>query len=140
MEKEYPFSLAFDYNARGYGDLVLYYLKYVFGRWRCRTGSINKKGKLVNAIPPKKWYIIGGPEEPAASEYDQMYVRNKPGRGWKWRLGSGSYLLHPDGRLPGSRGCIVTQQTNAMDLLYFAQYVYTNNPGTIIEVKVSKGG
>jgi len=75
-----------------------------------RTGSVSKELKLINPIHQADWWII---EKSVDTDEPGMCIG---GMGWKIRfwLKAGPmyrhthYLLHPDGTLPGSLGCIVT--------------------------------
>src|SRR4030042_1134179 len=107
------FSLSFEYNIHGYGDLILRYREDVLCALLSRTGSLDAGGRLINAINPQTWYISSGPEDPVPEECVAMFVKNQPGIGWKWRLWPypapndhlpiSHYLIHPDGGLPGSK-------------------------------------
>jgi len=106
--------LEFCYNSLGRGPLTLWEDASVVERLRCRTGSINSCGELVNAIQPGVWT---GRERPVETDEKAMYIIE--GNGWKWRLwkpnGEWShYLVHPDGHLPGSDGCLAIQDTDAL--------------------------
>lgn len=115
------YSLTFSYNREGRGYLRLLNGDVVDLQHYCRTGSINTAGKLVNALRPDVWYIIDAP----VSTTEPPMVITK-GNGWKirlWlRLGSSTryertrYLIHPDGNLPGTEGCIGCIKTDALDL------------------------
>lgn len=108
-------KLTFTYNDKGYGDLSIVQYNVVVRSWLARTGSINKQGKLINAIKPGNW---SGREVPVGTNEIAMVV---DGVGWKWRLWDPDgnwthYLIHPDGNLPGSMGCIVLVNTAAIEL------------------------
>lgn len=107
--------LSFEYDLRGFGPLVMHYDFKEIRSWKCRTGSINKQGELINAIAPGTWT---GREYPRITDEVAMVVN---GVGWKWRLWDSNgnwthYLIHPDGHVPGSLGCIVTLNSSATDL------------------------
>jgi len=112
MENKY--CIGFDYDARGRGRLVLYDNNMPELEYTCRTGSIDKAGRLVNAIRPDQWHIIEAPER---TEEAGMVIT--PGAGWKARLwlklgNSGKYerthyLIHPDGGKGGTLGCLGIQ-------------------------------
>lgn len=110
-------SVEFFYNERGYGDLNLYDGENLVIIYLARTGSVNIKSQLVNAIPCREWYII----KPSISSKEKGMVIT-PGLGWKIRLylsldnGFTHYLIHPDGGKGGSVGCIVIQRLDAIDL------------------------
>jgi len=143
------FRLSFEYNVEGFGDLILYYNNDVMGVWLTRTGSRDSRGILQNAIEPAVWYIVSDPENPVPSEYDRMFVSGQQGIGWKWRLWPypvhrdhdpiSHFLIHPDGNLPGTLGCLGIQNSNAMGLYHFAKAIYYQKPNEIIEVNI-KGG
>ena len=112
-KKEY--RLEFSYDYRGFGDLVLFEDAIRKDALLCRTGSVGHGGELKNAIPPGEWLILDksvNTEEPGMS----VHV---PQDGWKIRLYKKEgkvrtrYLIHPDGGLGGTLGCIGIQGTNA---------------------------
>jgi len=117
--REVNVRLEFEYNARGFGNLRLLDGDRVVDDLMCRTGSIDKSGQLVNPIGPDTWYILS---ESVDTNEIGMYIHE--GEGWKIRLYrrdvlSGEfqythYLIHPDGGLPGSKGCIVIQGSDAL--------------------------
>ena len=131
--------MQFRYDARGYGTL-----RFVDGdiEWEgcCRTGSIDKTGALVNAIPPGEWLIRARtvPTTEAA-----MWIA-EPGRGWKVRLHrkagdnweSSRFLIHPDGGKPGTAGCIGIQGSDAPELRDIIDQVL--NEQATISVYVSR--
>lgn len=107
--------LEFKYGVRGYGDLILTRDGSFVRSWLCRTGSINAKGQLVNAIDPTDWQIL----KPSVETAETAMIID--GYGWKIRLYTEKgeythYLIHPDGNLPGTAGCIGIQGTNAKPL------------------------
>ena len=111
--------IQFHYDRRGYGNLRL-----VDGgvEWEgcCRTGSIDLAGNLVHSIDPGEWLIRA---HTIPTTEDSMWIFDKA-RGWKVRLHrkagdaweSTSYLIHPDGGRPGTRGCLGIQGTDAPEL------------------------
>lgn len=144
----------FNYDRRGFGDLEFYdkYSKVDQLSFKARTGSNQFRNgaiALVNAIEPRTWFLPSGPETTPESG---MFVKGELGYGWKWRLWKkenpsdterlvkyrSRLLIHPDGNLPGSLGCIVTIKTNAMDLYHFAKRLHSNYPGTVIPVLVNQ--
>jgi len=112
-KKEY--RLEFTYDYRGFGDLVLYEDETRKDALLCRTGSVGHGGELKNAIPPGDWLIL---YKSVATEEPGMSVHT-PKDGWKIRLYKKEgrertrYLIHPDGGLGGTLGCIGIQGTNA---------------------------
>ena len=148
MRNNKLYVLNFKYNRRGAGDLILLGAGKTMGIWPSRSGSIDKKGNLINVVAPKTWYLRTGPEDPVDNEYDKMYVKSAPGIGWKERMWTmpapfagetfSHQLIHPDGGLPGSLGCIVPQKSNAMGLFYFFQWIFDIHKGTVIPVDVSR--
>ena len=114
--------LKFEYDYRGFGDLILANGGDTVDNLLCRTGSIRTDGALQNAIKPGTWYLKDLPvdtSEPGMS----VHVATD---GWKCRLfrkkGNGyertRYLIHPDGGLPGTLGCIGIQGTNAQSFRF----------------------
>lgn len=106
--------LTFKTDERGFGKLTLHTDGFDFS-FDARTGSISTSGKLINNISSGIWTIK---EQPVDTEEIAMVVA---GIGWKARLytpeGNWShYLIHPDGNLPGTLGCIGIQKTNAVFL------------------------
>lgn len=109
------YSLKFDYDRRGHGDLVLLKDNEPVRSWPCRTGSISPKLKLVNAIDPTEWQIL------APSEWTTESAMCIDGKGWKIRLWTADghythYLIHPDGGLGGTKGCLGIIGTLAIPL------------------------
>lgn len=99
-------QMSFSYDDRGYGVLSVYDGTLVVKSVRCRTGSINKKGALVNAIRPGVWTI----KKPSVDTTEPGMI-NDAGIGWKVRMWTpegewSHYLIHPDGGKGGTRGCI----------------------------------
>jgi hypothetical protein len=110
--------LEFAFNYRGYGDLVLFDNGNVVDRMLCRTGSISDEGLLVNSIALADWYLT----ETSVDTEEKAMSTVVGIDGWKIRLyqmePNGDllythYLIHPDGNLPGTDGCIGIQGTNA---------------------------
>lgn len=116
-------KLTFPYNEKGHGDLSIIQYGTVVRSWTARTGSINGAGELINAIEPGTWSIK---DPPVTTNEKAMLIE---GIGWKARLYTPSgcfshYLIHPDGGLPGSLGCIAIIGTPAVPLLErIAQYL-----------------
>lgn len=109
------YSLKFEYDKRGRGELVLLKDDEVFRSWPCRTGSITPKLELVNALDPVDWQIL------APSEWTDESAMCIEGKGWKIRLYTTDgrfthYLIHPDGGLGGTKGCIGIIGTVAIPL------------------------
>lgn len=109
------YSLKFDYNNKGRGDLLLLKDNEPVRAWRSRTGSINKKLELVNAIEATEWQIL------TPSEWTTESAMCLDGIGWKIRLFTAEgrfthYLIHPDGGLGGTEGCIGILNTVAIPL------------------------
>lgn len=100
------YSFRFNYDQRGHGELELLQYDISERYWAARSGSVNQHGNLVNVIPEGLWSI----KEPTVWTDESAMVVN--GMGWKVRLFDSNgnwthYLIHPDGGLPGSEGCIV---------------------------------
>ena len=121
--------LVFNYNDRGRGELELHNNSLVEYAIKARTGSINKKGELVNAIYPGEWTIH---KHSVDTTEESMEWEN--GKGWKVRMWTPSgqwsrYLIHPDGgksRGNGTKGCIGLQGSgtglrNDIDKILFRQ-------------------
>ena len=120
------YHIEFMYNERGRGVLVIKQHSLLIRTVEARTGSINSKGDLVNAIKKGRWYII---EQSVDTDEKGMIIT--PGKGWKvrlWLLGKNNtfqfthFLIHPDGDgtgkgklLNGTKGCIGTQK-DALDV------------------------
>jgi hypothetical protein len=111
-------SLSFLYDSRGFGDLILSNGVTTADRYVCRTGSIDKSGKLINSMPIGNYAIknitVSTPEE-------GMWI-DTPENGWKailWLVNDYGEMqatklrIHPDGGLGGTLGCIGIQGTNA---------------------------
>jgi hypothetical protein len=109
------YSLKFDYDRKGKGDLILLKNNEYIRSWPSRTGSINQKLELVNALEPVEWQIL------TPSEWTTESAMCLEGKGWKIRLFTADgrfthYLIHPDGRLGGTLGCIGIIGTIAIPL------------------------
>lgn len=131
------YRLDYEYNRRGFGELRLMDSDSVVDQYTARTGSIRRDGKLVNAIPPDTWEIL---EMPVATTEVGMWIAG-PHHGWKVRLYRHGkytrYLIHPDGGLPGSKGCIAIQGTDAVGFcLELADVVGRQSK---ISVNITKG-
>lgn len=101
------YKLTFQYNHFGYGPLCVWKDGRLVDCFACRSGSIDSKRKLINAIRPGIWTAR---EDVVKTPEIAMVV---DGVGFKLRLwtpeGAWShYLIHPDGNKPGSEGCIVS--------------------------------
>ena len=141
------YMLDFFKDKRGYGDLVLFEGKKTMAVTYSRSGSIDHDGTLKNSINHHKWYLCGGPEAPfGEEEANKMWVKGKPGKPWKQRLWPipvpgdhdpvSRILIHPDGGLPGTGGCVGPQDTNAMDFYYFFKWYFLKKNHGIISLSV----
>jgi hypothetical protein len=116
--KTYPdkaeYSIRFNMDARGRGTLAIHNDSLIAGEAAARTGSIDKKGALVNAITAGVWTIR---EKSTVTQEPAMQYEK--GKGWKVRLWTPAgqwshYLIHPDGgkvKGNGTAGCIGLQGT-----------------------------
>jgi len=111
--------LKFFYDSRGRGELELYKDDKVIDRYHCRTGSIDKNGKLVNALPITT-YCLSDKSIDTTEEAMSVVAGIA---GWKirlWRVSKGGQLefthllIHPDGGKGGTLGCIGIEGTNAV--------------------------
>lgn len=108
MDNKFPF-ITFHYNDLGKGHLAIHKDVDNLLITPARSGSIDRDGKLQNVIKSGKW-LVKTPHE----KTDEKGMKIKPDDyGWKTRLYTDKgeythYLIHPDGNLPGSLGCIVT--------------------------------
>lgn len=105
--------IKFEYDKFGFGDLIIYgesdSLILSVG---ARTGSLDSNRALINAIPLGDWYIV---DDPVDTDEKAMLVNGKTGKKVRlYRKDDNSngfiythYLIHYDGNLPGSAGCIV---------------------------------
>ena len=142
------YKLSFEYGNRGYGELILFRNDKIIDVWWSRTGSCNTENKLVNTIDPHLWYLISSPELPHESEYEKMAVLDRHGFGWKQRLWPipcpaehdpiSHFLIHPDGNLPGTSGCVGIQNSNAIGLFYFFAWYFETHKNTIIGIDIKK--
>jgi hypothetical protein len=131
MPQKYSFTFHFD--RRGHGDLVLRQDGEAVREWACRSGSINRDGTLVNCIPVGMWKIL---DQPVWTNEPEMMIG---GIGWKARLYTAEgqfthYLVHPDGGLPGSKGCIVTIGTAATALKERIEQMLKEQQVILVEV------
>jgi hypothetical protein len=103
------YRIEFNMDGRGFGLLRLFNGDIIEQEYNARSGSIDNSGRLCNAIQPYPWAII---EPPVATDEQGMVITS--GSGWKvrlWLADSGAWmrthtLLHPDGGLGGTAGCI----------------------------------
>lgn len=119
MKKEY--FLTFEYDERGYGDLILRQNSLIIMEFASRTGSLKwldniKKIKPINLLAPDIYRIL---MPPVFTSEPGMHI--KKDNGWKIRLFTSAgkythYLIHPDGGKGGTKGCIGIQQTDALVL------------------------
>lgn len=108
--------VTFVYDRRGFGEVTI---EGVEKRWRARTGSIDRRGELVNPIDPEKDWCLA--HESVDTNEDAMV--KEVSKGWKIRLWIKipegyrytHYLIHPDAGRPGTKGCIGTEDS-ALDL------------------------
>ena len=127
-------KFKFKADKRGYGDLELYKDGKFEGKWKARSGSCDKEGKLVNSISSGIWTMRTAPVK---TKEKGMVV---DGFGWKIRLWTpkgqwSHFLVHPDSNKPGTRGCIGIQ--GAGKLLYKTLCdIYEENDKTTIPVEV----
>jgi len=138
----------FWYNNLGRGDLVLVVNGDEVMKFPSRTGSIDHNGKLINALPVKRYYCIKPSEMPVGVEYDKMYVKGKEGSGFKIRLFTElsekawtHFLIHPDGSYlnlhdgNGTLGCIGTMDNAPGFRLYHDNLLENNkNHGVFVEL------
>lgn len=101
--------IEFHYSDTGKGTLVIHRSCDDTKVFQARSGSIDSLGRLKNVIDKGVWWILK-PHE-FTTEKGMMIKGHKSS--WKTRLYNKNknythYLIHPDGNLPGSRGCIVT--------------------------------
>jgi hypothetical protein len=110
------YRLTFDYATQGKpyelgrGRLQVWLDETVVCESAARTGSVDASGELVKWIHPGEWWILQPSQD---TKENAMVIGNI---GWKIRLWEKEgpryrfthYLIHPDGGLPGSLGCIVT--------------------------------
>lgn len=134
------YRITFDYDNRGYGDLIVYNGDEVIDYWECRTGSIDLTGKLVNAICPGNW--TGRVKSVDTTEIAMVV----DGFGKKFRLWNQAgewtnYLIHPDGNKPGSQGCIVPINLTPVHRLIalFALLDLIIDKQGIVDVEIEKG-
>lgn len=102
-------TLSFSYNDKGRGVLTLYNGRTIIKSCKCRTGSIDSSGSLVNAIKPGVWTV----REPSVDTTESGMI-GPAGIGWKTRMWTpegewSHYLIHPDGGKGGTKGCIGIQ-------------------------------
>lgn len=112
--------IIFKYDESGRGMLELHNDSLIEIFVEARTGSINRKGKLVNAIRPGLWTIRN-----FTVDTTEKAMEWESGMGWKVRMWTpegkwSRYLIHPDGgksKGNGTKGCIGIQG-NGIDLRY----------------------
>jgi hypothetical protein len=115
--------LNFLFDARGFGDLVLLAGDgtTVLDKYVARTGSISKGDALINPLPIDIYVI---PEKTLPTNEAGMWIGDAS-QGWKARLWrqqpngtriATHLLIHPDGGMPGTLGCIGIQGSNAISL------------------------
>ena len=118
--------LEFQPDARGFGRLVMHNDSLMIHDYPARTGYISARGSLINAISSGVWT---GRTPPVMTIERAMWIAG-PDHGWKYRLWDPRgrwthFLIHPDGNLPGSDGCIVIQGTDAPELFQTLTKIYT---------------
>ncbi len=80
--------------------------------WRVRSGIPGSYSPISNGLytAPKGSLMAGTPGHgvPYDSKYAQLpySFRDKKGFSWFLWLGSGNLGVHPDGNVPGTRGCV----------------------------------
>ena len=108
--------LEFFYGIYGFGDLRLLDGDVQIDDYQARCGSVGKDGKLKKPTPPGEYAII----EPSVDTTEPGMIMHPGDIGWKIRLyrvmpdGSLKFthlLIHIDGGLGGSLGCIVIPGT-----------------------------
>lgn len=112
--------ITFKYDEKGRGVVELHNNSLIETFVEARTGSINAKGILVNAIRPGIWTI-----RKPSKDTTEIAMEWQKDFGWKTRLWTpegkwSRYLIHPDGgrnRGNGTKGCIGIQG-NGIDLRY----------------------
>ena len=132
------YHLFFEYDKTGRGKLVLHNDSMILYSGDARTGSVNKKGKLVNAIKPGNWYIT---QAPVYTEELGMVIT--PGMGWKVRLYLQTdngyiethYLIHPDGNKPGSKGCVVLVASDGQELKEKITHILLEHNPILVMIK-----
>ena len=102
--------IVFNFNERGRGNIVLYGSCDEVMVEEARSGSVDSLGRLKNVIAKGKWIIKKKHE---VTSEKGMIIKGGSKVSWKTRLYNKNadfthYLIHPDGNLPGSLGCIVT--------------------------------
>jgi hypothetical protein len=118
--------LEFQPDHRGFGRLVMHNDSLIVHDFPARSGHVNARGNLVDAIGRGIWT---GREPPVKTAERAMWIAG-PDHGWKYRLWDPRgrwthFLIHPDGNLPGSMGCIVIQGTDAPELFQCLSKVHT---------------
>jgi hypothetical protein len=99
--------VEFQYNSTGRGDLTLREGNLVALSLPSRTGSIDVDGDLINPIKSGIWSIR---DKSVYTTESGMSWNGLPGRKIRLYTPKGNwshYLIHPDGGMPGSLGCVV---------------------------------
>ncbi len=80
-------------------------------KWSVASGIPGKYASLSNklyTVPPKS--LMVGTKHVAGVPFDKKYAaasfKDKKGFGWFLWLGEGDLGIHPDGNVPGTKGCI----------------------------------
>lgn len=111
-----------------------------FGKsWRVRSGIPG----LFSPIPPGVYTAppnalmtgnlnkaVGVPYHP---NFDKISYEDKKGLKWFLWLGTGNYGIHPDGNVPGTKGCIGIVQDDTQDIFDLLKRYATN--GLTVRVK-----
>jgi len=130
------YQINFEYNEKGFGNLELCSGGTVEISYRSRTGSIGSDGKLKNAMPAGEHWI-----RTESVDTVEIGMVITPGKGWKIRLwqklsdtkyGYRGLLIHPDGNLPGTLGCIGIIKKDALDLRKRLDEILLNGKISII--------
>jgi hypothetical protein len=127
------YSLKFDYDKRGHGDLVLLKDNEPVRAWPCRTGSINTKLELVNALEPVEWQVLS-PSEKTSESTMCLNGEGRKIRLWTIEGKYTHYLVHFDGGLGGTKGCIGLLGTLALPLFDLLDEALKNQHNILVHV------
>lgn len=141
--------LQFNYDLKGWGELLLHNDSLIPFRIEARSGSINRDGILINVISPGIWT---GQAPPVVTPEVGMMWKGFA-MGWKWRMWSPDgkwtrHLIHPDGDGKGgnkigngTNGCIGTQG-QALELYNYLINIHPTQPviPVYVNTEIPEGG
>jgi len=105
--------------------------------WKARSGIQGKYEPLTSkSYKVPKGALMTGTQRVEGVGFHKKYARSsykdKKGFGWFLWLGTGNLGIHPDGNVPGTKGCIGVVADDTRDL--FDKLKLKNSTGLTVEV------